>query len=85
MDNTTVLPDRVVFCHPGPDVPVPRSPLLSILRTTASLYHENDQPPPSEESRSQWNEKQANIFHIWLGIQEEKGRQNERWGMPFFS
>lgn len=45
-------------------------------------------PSNSEESRSQWNEKQASIFHLWLAIWEgEKGRQRERQrlGVSFFS
>lgn len=53
--------------------------LYSLLHTNVILDYVNDRPSKNEESKSQWNEKQASIFHLWLGIWErEKGRHSER-------
>lgn len=52
-----------------------------------------EKPPKNKESRSQWNEKQASMLQLWLGIWErEKAQQRERQrerkktrsGVPFF-
>ena len=49
----------------------------SLLRTKVIWDHVKDLSPKSEESRSQWNEKQASRFHLWLGRRERK-RERER-------
>lgn len=58
--------------------------LYSLLHTNVILNYEDDPPLKSEESRSQWNEKQASIFHLWLGMWEREKRETEIGSSFFF-